>query len=344
MKGRTPDERWRRFGLGAAGALVLALAVVPPAAETARSADHRPGEPELLAPGVISTGDDEAHATFEPDGSRVFFIKNAPNFAHWTIVVSARDGDGWKEPTVAPFSGRYADADLSFSPRGDVAYFVSTRPLHGDGPPRTDTEIWRLRRGGDGGLGEPQHVAELSSDGNEWYPNATADGWLYFGSERREGNRGTPGTSDLWRARLVDGRFEPPENLGPRINTAGNDIEPWISSDGRLMIFASNGRADSRGSYDLYASRRCDDGWTEPRSLGDRVNSPGWDFGPRPTPDGRWLVFTSNRAYTDQPLEHALDYRSLLAKIRSPGNGLRDIYRVEMATLDLGPECPGVAR
>jgi Tol biopolymer transport system component len=322
--------------LGAA--LLTALATLPPRAGGAQSPDQRPGEPELLAPGILSTGDDEAHATFAPDGSHVYFIKNAPNFAHWTIVLAERKGDGWGEPAVASFSGRYSDADLSFSPAGDEVYFVSTRPTSPGGPPRPDTEIWRMR-GRAGRLGEPEHVAELSSDGNEWFPNATADGWLYFGSERHEGNLGAPGTSDLWRARLVDGRYEKPQNLGARLNTAGNDIEPWIAVDGRLLIFASNGRPDTRGSYDLYASRLCEEGWTEPRSLGGRVNSAGWDFGGRPTPDGRWLVFTSNRAYTDRPLERTLDYRGLLATIRSPGNGLRDIYRVEMASLDLGPEC-----
>ena len=156
--------------------------------------------------------------------------------------------------------------------------------------------------------------------------------------ERREGNLGPPGTSDLWRARLVNGRYEKPESLRPRFNTPGEDIEPWISTDGRLMIFSSKARPDTHGSYDLYASRLCDDGWTEPRNLGDLVNSPGWDFGARPTPDGRWLMFTSNRGYTDQALDHALDYAGLLKKIRSPGNGLRDIHRVEMSSLDL-PRC-----
>lgn len=335
-------SRGLRGWLGWGGATaILAFGIVSLRAG-AHAAARPSGEPELFAPGIICTGDDEAHATFTEDGGRVYFLKDAPNFAHWTVVVSERRGEGWAEPVVAPFSGRWGDGDLSFSPVGDVAYFVSTRPTSPGSSARPDTEIWRMRRTPGGGFGEPVHVAELSSDGNEWFPNATADGWLYFGSERREGNLGPAGTSDLWRARLVDGRYQKPENLGPRLNTAGEDIEPWVSADGRLMIFSSKGRPDTRGSYDLYASRRCEDGWTEPRNLGDRVNSPGWDFGGRPTPDGRWLMLTSNRAYTDKPLDRTLTYAELLAKIRSPGNGLRDIYRVEMSSLDL-PQCAGAS-
>jgi hypothetical protein len=319
--------------------IVLVLAALSHAAP-ARSDDQRPVVPELLAPGIVSTGDDDAHATFAPDGREVYFLKNSPNFSHFTIVVARREGDRWGEPEVAPFSGRYSDADLSFAPAGDLIYLVSNRPTTPGGAVRPDTEIWRMRRGGSG-WGEPEHVSELTSPGNEWYPNATTDGWLYFGSERREGNLGREGTSDLWRAKLADGRYGTPENLGPRLNTAGNDIEPWVSSDGRLMIFASNGRPDTRGSYDLYVSRRCGEAWSEPRSLGDGVNSPGWDFGARPTPDGRWLVFTSNRSFTERPLERTLRYRELLSILRAPGNGLRDIYRVEMAALDLGTPCEG---
>ena len=241
--------------------------------------------PVLFAPGVISTGDDEGHATFSPDGRRLFFIKDSPDFRHWTIVAAEWTAHGWTEPEVVPFSGQFGDGDVSFAPDGTAVYFVSTRPAAAGGVAKDDTDIWRIPIGAGGRWGEPERIAELSSAGNEWFPNATRDGWIYFGSERREGNTGPEGTSDLWRARLVGGRFTAPENLGPVVNTPGNDIEPWISADGRLMIFASSGRPDTLGSYDLYVSHRCGDSWTAPRNLGDGVNSAGWDFGPRPTPD-----------------------------------------------------------
>ena len=300
-------------------------------------------QPVLFAPGTISTGDDEAHATFSPDGRRLFYIKDSPDFRHWTIVGVDWTARGWGEPEVASFSGRFGDADLSFAPDGKVVYFVSTRPVKTGGAEKADTDLWRIPIGEGGGWGEPERVVELSSDGNEWFPNATNDGWLYFGSERREGNLGPEGTSDLWRARLVGNRFTAPENLGPVVNTRGNDIEPWISADGRLLIFASAGRPDTRGSYDLYVSHRCGESWTEPLNLGDRVNSPSWEFGARPTPDLRFLFFTSNRALTDRPLDRRLTFRELTDRIRAPGNGLRDIYRVELTALDLASRCPGPA-
>lgn len=293
----------------------------------------------LFAPGTISTGDDDAHVTFAPDGERLYFVKNSPDFRHWTIVAVDWEGDGWGAPEIVPFSGRYSDADLSFAPDGRTVYFVSDRPVGGGEKPKPDTDIWRIRIDEQGRWGEPQHIPELASDRFEWFPNATADGWLYFGSERRDGNLGAEGTSDLWRARLVDGHFTAPENLGPVINTADQDIEPWISADGRLLIFASKGHPDTRGSYDLYVSHFCGHAWSEPRNLGDAVNSSNWDFGPRPSPDGEYLFFTSNRGFTDRPLDRRLTFAELTDEIRNPGNGLRDVYRIEMAALDLRSPC-----
>jgi hypothetical protein len=328
-------------------ALLLVAPTLALSLASGASRDPLPWEAEgpaplarLFAPGVISTGDDDAHVTFEPDGRRAYFLKNTPDFHHWTIAVVEWTGHGWGEARVAPFSGRFAEGDLSFAPDGKTAYFVSMRPPTGASAARADTDIWRLRLTA-AGWGDPEHVPELSSDGFEWYPNLTADGWLYFGSERRAGNHGAAGTSDLWRARLAGERFSEPENLGPALNTPGQDIEPWVSADGQLLLFASNGRADTRGSYDIYASHRCGEGWSAPRPLGADVNSPAWDFGPRPSPDGRYLFFTSNRAMTDQPPAEALSFASLLARIRGVQNGLRDVYRVETAALGLRSPCAG---
>lgn len=334
----SPRERGRRTLAAVGVAIPVLLAAAAPGAVLPWKAEGPAPRARLFAPGVISTGDDDAHVTFEPDGRHVFFLKATPDFRFWTIAVVEWTGTGWGTPEVAPFSGHWAEGDLSFAPDGKTAYFVSTRPVPPATKARADTEIWRLHRTAKG-WAEPEHVAELGSDGFEWYPNMTADGWLYFGSERAAGNLGAPGTSDLWRARLAGDRFSAPENLGPILNTAGEDIEPWISADGRLLLFASNGRPDTRGSYDIYVSHRCGESWSAPRPLGADVNSSAWDFGPRESPDGRFLFFTSNRSTTDRPPERALSFKSLVARIRGPQNGLRDVYRVETAALDLAPPC-----
>jgi len=93
------------LGLAAFGAVLpLLLAVAPSRGVLPWEAEGRAPSARLFARGVISTGDDDAHVTFEPDGRHVYFLKATPDFRYWTIAVVAWTGSGWGTPRVAPFS------------------------------------------------------------------------------------------------------------------------------------------------------------------------------------------------------------------------------------------------
>lgn len=311
---------------------LAALAAVPKAASPYASPRPLP-TPVRFADGIINTGHDDAHVTFTPDGRQLYFIRSTPDFAHWTVFTSRFEGSHWTEPRIAPFSGRWSDADVGISPDGRRLFFVSTRPV-GSGPAREDTDLWVMDRV-QGGWGPPRHLDELSSPGDEWFPSITNNGTLYFGSERPGGH----GHSDLWRAEWKGDHFGPPENLGDVINTADQEIEPYIAPDESFLIFSGKGRPEGKGSYDLFVSYRCDGKWTPPRPLGAGVNSPAWEFGARISPDGRYLFFTSNRSdYAADP-PRARSTEELMKALASPGNGLRDVYQIDVAALDLHSPC-----
>ena len=284
--------------------------------------------PRLLGPGWISTADDDAHATLSPDGNTLYFLRDTPSFDLYTILYTRRDGDHWSRPRVAPFSGQFPDGDFAFAPDGKHAYFVSSRPV--DGVARTDTEIWTVDILGPEQWSEPRHVAELGSPGDEWFPTFASDGTLYFGSCRDGGLGGC----DIYRShRAADGTFTPPENVGAPINSPANEIEPLIAPDQSFMVISIGGRADSLGSYDLYLAHRAGDAWQAPVHLPAPINSKGWDFGPRLSPDGRWFFFTSSRGYGNEPLAQRLDFAAMEQRLHAPGNGLRDIYVVDAQIL-----------
>ena len=289
--------------------------------------------PELFAEDVISTGDDESHPAFTPDSKTLYFLKNDPSFNHWTIVVSHEQNGKWTTPEVAPFSGQYSDADPFITLDGERLFFISTRPVNGKA--KEDTDIWMMRKSGKGAAAttwsEPEHVAAVNGETNEWFPTVSKNGNLYFGSERPGGK----GRCDLYVSRLVDDKYQAPENLGEPINTAGNEVEPFIAPDESYIIFAGTGLPESRGAYDLYVSFRREGAWTKPRNLGDKINSAAWDFSPKVSPDRKWFFFTSNRGFADKPLEKPLSYQELLQKLHSPGNGLRDIYKIDISALNL---------
>ena len=212
------------------GCLAAVLALPP------RSIAAETVAPKRFEPGLVSTGFDDAHVSFSPDGQTLYFLRSTPDFAHWTVLVSRRVGpERWGPAEVAPFSGRWNDGDVTITRDGRRLFFISNRPVEGDAP-RPDTEIWTMERTASG-WGPPRHVAELSSPGDEWFPTMTDDGTLFFGSERPGGQ----GKCDLWQARWQGDHFAPPENLGEPINTSDQEIEPWISPDGRMLDLRRQG-------------------------------------------------------------------------------------------------------
>ncbi len=315
------------FGALAALGLGAAAARPPYASDTPLT------EPRIFGSGVISTGDHESHPAFAPDGQTLYFLKNTPTFDFWTIVTSRFENGAWTTPEVAPFSGRYRDADPFITPDGLRFYFISDRPTGATaGPPKTDLDIW-VMDATPAGWGPPRRLdAPVSSAGNEWYPTVAANGTIYFGSDRPGGK----GRTDLYRCRLVDGKYADAENLGDAINTEADEFEPWIAPDESYLIFMGARRKDATlGSDDLYLSYNRGGGWTPARNLGAPINSEANELSPKVSPDGRYFFFTSTRGWGSASLDRRLTYAELVAKLRGPGNGLGDIYQVDLAALKL---------
>lgn len=306
-----------------------APAAPTPAGLTPYAAPGPLATPTLFAPGVVSGPDFDSHVAFEPDGRTLYFVRASPNFTFWTILQSRFEGGAWREPEIAPFSGQYADADPFLTPDGKRLYFVSRRPV--PGRPKADVDLWMLERG-PAGWGEPRNLgAPVNSDGREWYPTFASDGTLYFGSTRPGGR----GLSDLWRARPLGDGFAEPENLGDAINTEFDEFEPFIAPDQSFLIFMAGGRADGLGGYDLYISYNRNGSFTKAQNMGAPFNSKADEFSPKISPDGRYFFWASARGFTDAPQPKRLTYAELTQKMRSPGNGLLDVYQIDLSALKL---------
>lgn len=126
----------------------------------------------------------------------------------------------------------------------------------------------------------------------ESFPSLSIDGYtLYFASNRSGGYGGT----DIWCCTLEEGRWSEPKNLGPSINTPGDETSPYIHFDDRTLYFASNGHRGMGGS-DLYMAKRLDDStWGEVKNLGYPINTAGDEVNLIVAPDGRTALFSSDR-------------------------------------------------
>jgi len=286
-------------------------------------------EPTVFGNGLISTGDFDSHPAFTPDGKGLYFVRSTPNFNLWTILVSQFANGKWGTPQVAPFSGQYSDADPFITADGSHFYFISNRPVPGTATANLD--IWVMDKTATG-WSEPKNVgAPINSPGSEWYPTIAANGTMYFGSDRQGGK----GRTDIYRSRLVDGKYTEAENLGDAINTQFNEFEPLIAPDESFLIFMAGGRADARGGFDLYISYNRNGAWTKPVNLGDKINSAGNEYSPAISPDGKYFFWTSTRGFADKPLEKRLDYKELMNRLRGPRNGLGDIYQIDLIELNI---------
>ena len=96
---------------------------------------------------------------------------------------------------------------------------------------------------------------------------------LYFGSDMEGGFGG----ADLYRSEKIDGQWSEPVNLGEKINSAGNEVYPFVTANGDLF-FASDGHG-GLGKKDIFLTRMSGSDWILPVNLGSPINSEGDDFG-----------------------------------------------------------------
>ncbi len=209
-------------------------------------------EPEPLA--GINSEADELGPEPSRDGTSLYFYSNrAGSLGGYDLWVARRTETGWREPTnLGPgVNSRYNDYGPALSAGGDRVYFASNRPrpeevgpIPADAWPATIREDIRTRdydlyssHAGDQGWSDAVRLAELCSPFNEGAPALSpfAD-FLYFASDRPGGLGGF----DLYRSRNLRNRQLAPENLGPAINSAANELDPALAMGGYELFFSSD--------------------------------------------------------------------------------------------------------
>lgn len=178
------------------------------------------------------------------------------------------------------------EGTLTFSPDGKVMVFA--RGNSGKRKGTADVNLFQsILRNGE--WTEPR-MLNINNPGYwDSSPAFSRDGrTLYFASNRPGGYGGV----DLYSAqRNSRGRYTRVKNLGPELNTTGNEMFPYISDDGH-MYFASDGHPGF-GGLDLFVAKRRN-GKTTVENLGIPINSNADDFGMFLFKADRGF-FTSNR-------------------------------------------------
>jgi Tol biopolymer transport system component len=285
-------------------------------------------QPQIFEEGIISTGDYETHPAFSPTGDTLYFLKCLSDAQFCSIAVSYKKNNSWSAPEIVSFSGKYVDADPFVTKDGNTMYFVSSRPLHEGEPVKQDWDIWKTERTSSGWKTPVPLDSPLNSSGNEFFPTMADNGDLYFGSDRTGGK----GRADIYVSKFVDGKYLQPVNLGDSINTPDNEYEPFIAPDESyliLMITYPNGIAHA----DFYISFNRNGVWSKAQKLPEPINSYATEWGGKVTRDGKYFFFGSSRNKITDTLPQREDMQQYEKRLHSAGNGLGDIYYVEMSAL-----------
>jgi hypothetical protein len=155
-------------------------------------------------------------------------------------------------------------------------------------------DIYMATRAGRGAAFSPARpITEVNTAADEGTPFLTSDGLgLYFYAVRPEG----VGQRDIWLATRATptGAWGAPR-LVENVNGEANEQNPWVSRDGRIIVFDSN-RARGDGGPDLWLARRDSvaSSFGTPVSLRE-VNTSAFEEGPALSPDALTLFFASTR-------------------------------------------------
>lgn len=230
----------------------------------------------------INTEHNEYSPVISADDNTLFFtrlIKDIRNTkrVHEDFYVSTKKNDFWglAENLGGPVNTYNNEGQPSLSPDGRILIFTACEDYDGYGEGRQgygSCDIFFARKTGDK-WSAPRNIGQpINTEYWESQPSYASDNrTLYYVSNRKDGLGG----SDIWKSTLdSEGYWGKPENLGPVINTKGNEFSVFIHPDNQTLYFSSDGHPGF-GGLDIFMSRKDALGnWTTPVNLGYPINGP----------------------------------------------------------------------
>ena len=131
----------------------------------------------------------------------------------------------------------------------------------------------------------------IHSEFNEGAASISADGRTLIFTMCDKGQ--TFGNCDLFISRKYGEVWSNPENLGKVVNSKNWDSQPSLGADGNILYFSSD-RSGGMGKRDIWYTQRVDNTWTQPKNMGNIINTLKDDVTPFIHTNGENLVFASN--------------------------------------------------
>lgn len=251
---------------------------------------------------TINSSFSEYSPILSSDGNLLIFTSNRGEGAKGNledIYISYKNGKTWGEPKKisANINTEYNDAAASLSPDGKTLFLYSEE---GGG------DIYTSKRDGEN-WSKPEPLNKNINTSMYWETCASQspDGKkLYFASNRPDGY----GELDIYVSTIDSkGEWGKAVNLGPIVNTIGNDDSPFIHYDGVTLYFSSDGHP-RLGNSDIFITELQNGKWTKPENIGYPINS--WEY------DGFFSISPDKKI-------------AYYATVKEGGYGGADIYSIK---------------
>lgn len=236
-------------------------------------------------------------------------IDNGTGQTFTDLYITKQDRNGkWSVPVAlpAPINTGANEGTPTMDRRFRTLYFTRCTVVKGT---QQNCKIFSSDRRG-ASWADPVKLAFQIDSVTYGHPTLSADGQELFFSSNLSGGYGK---LDIWVShydRKTRG-WGDPVNLGPDINTAGDEVFPYIHPDGTLY-FSSDG-LPGMGGLDIFAAKKeGKDKWGTPTNMGVPINSEGDDFA---------ITFTNNKE------------RGIFTSTRQGGRGNCDLYSFNLPPL-----------
>jgi hypothetical protein len=236
--------------------------------------------PQIFAPGIISiTGRTEYGISISPDGDEMLFALG--NWPYKRTMIMKYENNHWTGPDTVSFSLTRSAEEAIYSPGGQRVYYYAYNPPN----PHGGADLcYSVKPGSE--WEEPINLGDpLNTSQDEYHPCVVADSSVYFENS----------IGKICYSKYQNGTYQPRIVLPSMFNDPGNAWgNPYVSPDEIYFIFNSS-RPGGFGSTDLYISYKKIDGtWTNPKNLGNIINTPASECGSEITDDSLYLTYVSN--------------------------------------------------
>jgi len=205
----------------------------------------------------------------------------------------ARDEFVQVSPIKGEINSKYHDGPAYFDPVSETIFVTRNNIKNGrpvlDSNGNVNLKIYVAQQDDE----KWDNIKDLPFNSDEYstgHPCVSPDGsTLYFVSNMPGGYGGT----DIYMSTRNESGWSNPVNLGPKVNTEGNEMFPYLSENNK-MYFSSDGHA-GLGGLDIFVSEKNGSFFNTALNLGFPINSSQDDFGMMYEEDNQSGYFSSNR-------------------------------------------------